>query len=185
MLNGFGTRGPTPLGTRWGCGMVSHIYHRSSAQSCGGFKQQICDSTSAGRRPDIANSNGHEAMRGKDALMGKLGVVFVRVPWKKNIPKWLGSILGALRSIVTVVGINQMQPPIKDLLPRLTPILRNRHEKVQENTIDLVGRNSGSWSRKASMQENGMRICFELLDMLKSSQEGYSPCSQQYLRFHC
>ncbi len=58
----------------------------------------------------------------------------------EEYPEVLGSILGALRSIVTVVGISQMQPPIKDLLPRLTPILRNRHEKVQENTIDLVGR---------------------------------------------
>ena len=34
----------------------------------------------------------------------------------------------------------KMTPPIKDLLPRLTPILKNRQEKVQENCIDLVGR---------------------------------------------
>ena len=33
-----------------------------------------------------------------------------------------------------------MTPPIKELLPRLTPVLKNRHEKVQENCIDLVGR---------------------------------------------
>lgn len=42
-----------------------------------------------------------------------------------------------------------MTPPIKDLLPRLTPILKNRHEKVQENCIDLVGRiadRSVNWS---------------------------------------
>lgn len=37
-------------------------------------------------------------------------------------------------------GMHKMTPPIKDLLPRLTPILKNRHEKVQENCIDLVGR---------------------------------------------
>lgn len=36
--------------------------------------------------------------------------------------------------------MHKMTPPIKDLLPRLTPILKNRHEKVQENCIDLVGR---------------------------------------------
>ena len=36
--------------------------------------------------------------------------------------------------------MTKMTPPIKDLLPRLTPILKNRHEKVQENCIDLVGR---------------------------------------------
>lgn len=37
-----------------------------------------------------------------------------------------------------------MQPPIKDLLPRLTPILKNRNEKVQENCVDLVGRIAGA-----------------------------------------
>lgn len=41
---------------------------------------------------------------------------------------------------VPFAGMHKMTPPIKDLLPRLTPILKNRHEKVQENCIDLVGR---------------------------------------------
>lgn len=36
--------------------------------------------------------------------------------------------------------MTEMNPPIKDLLLHLTPILMNRHEKVQENCIDLVGR---------------------------------------------
>jgi splicing factor 3B subunit 1 len=52
----------------------------------------------------------------------------------------LGSILGALKEIVVEVGMAKMTPPIKDLLPRLTPILKNRNEKVQENCIELVGR---------------------------------------------
>ena len=47
----------------------------------------------------------------------------------------LGSILGALKAIVVEVGMAKMTPPIKDLLPRLTPILKNRNEKVQENCI--------------------------------------------------
>jgi splicing factor 3B subunit 1 len=55
-------------------------------------------------------------------------------------PEVLGSILGALKAIVSVVGVQRMKPPPSDLLPRLTPILRNRHEKVAENCIDLVGR---------------------------------------------
>lgn len=41
----------------------------------------------------------------------------------------LGSILGALKSIVAVIGMTRMTPPIKDLLPRLTPILKNRHAR--------------------------------------------------------
>lgn len=42
----------------------------------------------------------------------------------------LGSILGALKAIVNVIGMSKMKPPISELLPRLTPILKNRHEKV-------------------------------------------------------
>ncbi|KAH6691601.1 splicing factor 3B subunit 1 [Plectosphaerella plurivora] len=107
---------------------------------------------------------------GEDALMGKLGIVLYEY-LGEEYPEVLGSILGALRSIVTVVGITQMQPPIKDLLPRLTPILRNRHEKVQENTIDLVGRIADRGPESVNARE-WMRICFELLDMLKAHKKG-------------
>ena len=31
-----------------------------------------------------------------------------------------------LQAIVNVIGMTKMTPPIKDLLPRLTPILKNR-----------------------------------------------------------
>ncbi|KAK7521763.1 armadillo-type protein [Phyllosticta citriasiana] len=107
---------------------------------------------------------------GEDQLMGKLGTVLYEY-LGEEYPEVLGSILGALRSIVTVVGIHQMQPPIKDLLPRLTPILRNRHEKVQENTIDLVGRIADRGPESVNARE-WMRICFELLDMLKAHKKG-------------
>jgi splicing factor 3B subunit 1 len=89
----------------------------------------------------------------------------------EEYPDVLGSILGALRAIVTVVGLHAMQPPIKDLLPRLTPILKNRHEKVQENTIDLVGRIADRGADYVNPRE-WMRICFELLDMLKAHKKG-------------
>lgn len=106
----------------------------------------------------------------EDQLLGKVSVVLYEY-LGEEYPEVLGSILGALRSIVTVVGINQMQPPIKDLLPRLTPILRNRHEKVQENTIDLVGRIADRGPESVNARE-WMRICFELLDMLKAHKKG-------------
>ncbi|BFZ63543.1 U2 snRNP component prp10 [Saitoella coloradoensis] len=107
---------------------------------------------------------------GEEALMGKLGVVLYEY-LGEEYPEVLGSILGALKSIVNVVGMTSMTPPIKDLLPRLTPILRNRHEKVQENTIDLVGRIADRGSEFVSARE-WMRICFELLDMLKAHKKG-------------
>merc|ERR1712098_272311 len=102
--------------------------------------------------------------------MAKLGVVLYEY-LGEEYPEVLGSILGALRSIVSVVGINQMQPPIKDLLPRLTPILRNRHEKCQENCVDLVGRIADRGPESVNARE-WMRICFELLDMLKAHKKG-------------
>ena len=69
---------------------------------------------------------------------------------------------------MNVIGMHKMTPPIKDLLPRLTPILKNRHEKVQENCIDLVGRIADRGAEYVSARE-WMRICFELLDLLKAT----------------
>ncbi|EEB05984.1 U2 snRNP-associated protein Sap155 [Schizosaccharomyces japonicus yFS275] len=106
---------------------------------------------------------------GEEALMRKLGVVLYEY-LGEEYPEVLGSILGALKAIVSVIGMSSMQPPIKDLLPRLTPILRNRHEKVQENIIDLVGRIADRGSEYVSARE-WMRICFELIDMLKAHKK--------------
>ncbi|GLH04291.1 Splicing factor 3B subunit 1 [Gryllus bimaculatus] len=88
----------------------------------------------------------------------------------EEYPEVLGSILGALKAIVNVIGMTKMTPPIKDLLPRLTPILKNRHEKVQENCIDLVGRIADRGPEYVSARE-WMRICFELLELLKAHKK--------------
>lgn len=88
----------------------------------------------------------------------------------EEYPEVLGSILGALKAIVAVIGMTRMTPPIKDLLPRLTPILKNRHEKVQENCIDLVGRIADRGAEFVPARE-WMRICFELLDMLRAPKK--------------
>jgi splicing factor 3B subunit 1 len=109
----------------------------------------------------------------------------------EEYPEVLGSIVGGLEDIVNVIGMQKMTPPIKDLLPRLTPILRNRHEKVcsfrivsrdvlyfalisclkvQENCIDLVGRIADRGAEFVSAKE-WMRICFELLDLLKAHKK--------------
>ncbi|KAI9835149.1 MAG: U2 snRNP component prp10 [Sarea resinae] len=163
MLNGFGTV-VNALGTR--CKpylpqIVSTILWRLNNKSAT-VRQQAADLIS--RIALVMKQCG------EDALMGKLGIVLYEY-LGEEYPEVLGSILGALRSIVTVVGINSMQPPIKDLLPRLTPILRNRHEKVQENTIDLVGRIADRGPESVNARE-WMRICFELLDMLKAHKKG-------------
>ncbi|KAG2232352.1 hypothetical protein INT48_007367 [Thamnidium elegans] len=107
---------------------------------------------------------------GEEKLMSQLGQILYEY-LGEEYPEVLGSILGALKGIVNVIGMASMTPPIKDLLPRLTPILRNRHEKVQENCIDLVGRIADRGAEYVSARE-WMRVCFELLDLLKAHKKG-------------
>jgi splicing factor 3B subunit 1 len=106
---------------------------------------------------------------GEENLLCRLGVVLFEY-LGEEYPEVLGSVIAALKSIVNVVGMTKMTPPIKDLLPRLTPILKNRHDKVQENVIDLVGKIADKGASFVSAKE-WMRICFDLLELLKAHKK--------------
>ena len=106
---------------------------------------------------------------GEDAVLAHLGTVLYEY-LGEEYPDVLGSIIGALKAVVNSLGVERMQPPIRDLLPRLTPILKNRHEKVQEQTIDLVGRIADRGAEHVSAKE-WMRICHELLELLKAPRK--------------
>lgn len=162
MLNGFGT-------------IVSALGSRTKPylpQICGTIKWRL-NNKSAKVRQQAADLISRVAvvMRAcnEEQLMGHLGVVLYEY-LGEEYPEVLGSILGALKAIVNVIGMTKMTPPIKDLLPRLTPILKNRHEVVQENCIDLVGRIADRGAEYVSARE-WMRICFELLDMLRAHKK--------------
>lgn len=163
MLSGFGTV-VNALGTRCKvylpqlCGTIKWLLNNKTAK----VRQQAADLIS--RIAVVMKACGEEK------LMGHLGVVLYEY-LGEEYPEVLGSILGALKAIVNVIGMEKMTPPIKDLLPRLTPILKNRHEKVQENCIDLVGRIADRGAEYVSARE-WMRICFELLEMLKAHKKG-------------
>ena len=127
---------------------------------------------------------------GEDQQLRTLGLVLFE-QLGEEYPDTLGSIIAAEGAIANVVGMTQMNPPVKDLLPRMTPILRNRHEKVQEASINLIGRigeclrfnyfgycingrSSLTADRGAEFvpAREWMRICFELLDLLKAHKKG-------------
>ncbi|XP_077979078.1 splicing factor 3B subunit 1-like isoform X2 [Glandiceps talaboti] len=162
MLNGFGTV-VNALGKRVKaylpqiCGTILWRLNNKAAK----VRQQAADLIS---RIAVVMRTCQE-----EKLMGHLGVVLYEY-LGEEYPEVLGSILGALKAIVNVIGMHKMTPPIKDLLPRLTPILKNRHEKVQENCIDLVGRIADRGSEYVSARE-WMRICFELLELLKAHKK--------------
>ncbi|KAI0640816.1 armadillo-type protein [Trametes meyenii] len=107
---------------------------------------------------------------GEDQLLSKLGLMLFE-QLGEEYPDTLGSIIATKGAIANVVGMTQMNPPVKDLLPRMTPILRNRHENVQEATINLIGRIADRGTEFVAARE-WMRICFELLDLLKAHKKG-------------
>jgi len=162
MLNGFGTVVNT-LGQRAKsylpqiCGIILFRLNNKAAK----VRQQAADL--------IARISVVMLACQEEKLMCHLSVVLYEY-LGEEYPEVLGSILGALKSIVNVIGMKKMKPPIRDLLPRLTPILKNRHEKVQENCIDLVGRIADRGSEYVSARE-WMRICFELLELLKAHKK--------------
>eukprot|EP00891_Asterochloris_glomerata_P000831 jgi/Astpho2/831/Aster-00680 len=162
MLNGFGT-------------VVNSLKHRAKPylpQICGTIKWRL-NNKNAKIRQQAADLIARIAVVMKacdeEKLLGHLGVVLYEY-LGEEYPEVLGSILGALKAIVNVIGMTKMTPPIKDLLPRLTPILKNRHEKVQENCIDLVGRIADRGAEYVPARE-WMRICFESLEMLKAHKK--------------
>jgi splicing factor 3B subunit 1 len=162
MLNGFGTA-VNALGGR----VKPYL-----PQICGTIKWRLNNKSSKVRQQAADLVARVAAVMHKceeDQLLGHLGVVLYEY-LGEEYPEVLGSILGALKSICNVIGMSRMTPPIKDLLPRLTPILKNRHEKVQENCIDLVGRIADRGAEFVAARE-WMRICFELLDMLRAQKK--------------
>eukprot|EP00775_Hariotina_reticulata_P007118 gene7118-7332_t len=162
MLNGFGTV-VNALGKRAKpylpqiCGTIKWRLNNKAAK----IRQQAADLIA--RIAPVLKACEEEQ------LLGHLGVVLYEY-LGEEYPEVLGSILGALKAVVNVIGMTRMTPPIKELLPRLTPILKNRHEKVQENCIDLVGRIADRGAEYVPARE-WMRICFELLDMLKAHKK--------------
>eukprot|EP00817_Percolomonadidae_sp_ATCC50343_P000177 CAMPEP_0117421862 /NCGR_PEP_ID=MMETSP0758-20121206/2829_1 /TAXON_ID=63605 /ORGANISM="Percolomonas cosmopolitus, Strain AE-1 (ATCC 50343)" /LENGTH=1026 /DNA_ID=CAMNT_0005204161 /DNA_START=11 /DNA_END=3088 /DNA_ORIENTATION=- len=85
----------------------------------------------------------------------------------EEYPEVLSSIVKGLYAITKVLGMSQMQPPIRDLLPRMAPIMMNRHEKVQLYSVKLIGLIADKGSEHVISQE-WMRICFKLLELLKA-----------------
>ncbi|KAI3643531.1 hypothetical protein MP228_013086 [Amoeboaphelidium protococcarum] len=89
----------------------------------------------------------------------------------EDYPDVLGSVLCALREIASSLGYSKIDPSVKDFLPKLTPILgKNRHEKVAEQCIRLVGDIANSAPDQVSARE-WMRICFELIELLKAQKK--------------
>ncbi|OBA27962.1 ARM repeat-containing protein, partial [Hanseniaspora valbyensis NRRL Y-1626] len=104
---------------------------------------------------------------GQKELVSKLGAVFY-----ENLGEPIGDVLQhVVRCLAEVVryteDLKKLQPPITQLLPTLTPILKNPHIGVCKNLLDLVGQISKRCSDVIPPREWN-RVCNELLEIFKS-----------------
>lgn len=108
-----------------------------------------------------------------DTLLEKL-ILILYESLGEVYPDVLGSIINALYSCVNSIDTNTLlemnNPSINQILPTLTPILKNRHEKVQESSVRLIGLIATKNAETINAKE-WMRICFDLLEMLKSNKK--------------
>ncbi|KAF7292797.1 SF3b1 domain-containing protein [Mycena indigotica] len=110
--------------------IVSTIRWRLNNKSAQ-VRQQAADLTT--RLVIVINQSG------EDQLLSKLGLVLFE-QLGEEYPDTLRSITAAEGAIANAVGMTRMNPPVNDLLHRMTPNLRNRHKTVQEASINLIRR---------------------------------------------
>lgn len=102
-------------------------------------------------------------------LINKLSIILYE-SLGEIYPEVLGSIICCLATIINISNLKQLQPPVNQVVPTLTPILRNKHLKVQKNLIKLLGYVATRGATYVSPKE-WLRICYELLETLKSPQK--------------
>lgn len=114
-----------------------------------------------------------QCLEGDNEILRKL-ILILYESLGETYPDVLASLIDALYSCIDSLSKTDLyvlqNPSVNQILPTLTPILKNRQEKVQEACIKLVGLIAKKNSETINAKE-WMRICFELLDMLKSNKK--------------
>ncbi len=88
----------------------------------------------------------------------------------EEFPEVLAAVLGALRAVARAGGVECLTPPVSELVPRLTPILKNRVEAVQAEVVNLMGLCASDAGDQVHQKE-WVRICFDLLDLLRAPKK--------------
>ncbi|KAG5422088.1 prp10 [Candida metapsilosis] len=146
--------------------IISSVLYRMKNKSPE-VRQQSSDLVAA-IAPVIKVCSNHD-----DSLLEKL-ILILYESLGEVYPDVLGSIINALYSCINSIDTNTLlgmnNPSINQILPTLTPILKNRHEKVQESSVRLIGLIATKNAETINAKE-WMRICFDLLEMLKSNRK--------------
>ena len=88
----------------------------------------------------------------------------------EEYPEVLAAILDATNAMICVLDAKQLKPPPDDIVSRLVPILKNRHDKVAYSCVMLI-KNLSIKSSDLVHKKEWLRICFELLEMLRAEKK--------------
>lgn len=124
MLNGF-------------CAVVNSLGPRMKpyiSVICDMIKWRLCNRSAKVRKQAVDVISGIVVVFKQceeEQFMERLALVLYEYLGEEN-SQVSASILGALKAILNVTDITTMIPPLRALLPRLTPIMESRHENVQD-----------------------------------------------------
>ena len=108
----------------------------------------------------------------KDELIGLGQVVYELLSEKyENV---VNATLKTLTLIIKVVGIEDIKPPVNEIVFALTPILRDQNETLQENCIELIGmiaEQSIDDVDELIPVKEWVRICNILIDTFKAHRK--------------
>jgi len=82
----------------------------------------------------------------------------------------LSAVLEAVRSIVLVLSIEDLDPGPDEVVARLVPILKNRNDQVAASCVGLITVLSQKSSSMVNKKE-WIRICLELLELFKAEKK--------------
>ena len=87
----------------------------------------------------------------------------------EETPNALSAVLLAVREMAEVLTLDEMKTKPNEVIPRLVPILKNRNEFVAYNSVQLIRALTKKGEKIADGKE-WMRICFELIELLRADK---------------
>jgi splicing factor 3B subunit 1 len=107
------------------------------------------------------------ACRRKGELLHFYGIVQELLG--EEYPEVLAAVLDAITAITDVLEIEDLKPPPDEIVGHLVPILKNRHNRVAFSCVSLI-MSLSTKSPDMVRNKEWMRICFELLELLKADR---------------
>lgn len=87
----------------------------------------------------------------------------------EEYPNVLAAVLTAAASLARELKLDEMRTKPDEVMPRLVPILKNRNDQVAFACVNLISTLTTKADKIADNKE-WMRICFELIELLKSDK---------------